>query len=54
MPPRLQELEAAGLVVGDPPYVEGVPRLGVCVRYQVNDEAVTDLYLRLGSAIGEF
>ncbi|MBW9122313.1 helix-turn-helix transcriptional regulator [Microbacterium trichothecenolyticum] len=52
--PRLNELEAAGLVISDPPWAEGVDRRGIVVRYSVNDEAVTDLYLRLGLAIGEF
>ncbi|WP_374976667.1 winged helix-turn-helix domain-containing protein [Microbacterium trichothecenolyticum] len=52
--PRLNELEAAGLVISDPPYDEAHPRRGIWVRYRVNDEAVTDLYLRLGIAIGEF
>lgn len=52
--PRLTELQAAGLVIADPPMVPGESRKGVWVRYRVNDEAVTDLYLRLGLAIGEF
>jgi DNA-binding transcriptional ArsR family regulator len=51
---RLIELEAAGLVIADPPTVAGESRRGVWIRYRVNNEAVTDLYLRLGSAIGEF
>ena len=52
--PRLNELQAAGLVLADPPMVPGESRRGIWVRYRVNDEAVTDLYLRLGMAIGEF
>lgn len=52
--PRLNELEAAGLVIADPPMVPGESRKGVWVKYSVNNEAVTDLYLRLGMAIGEF
>jgi DNA-binding transcriptional ArsR family regulator len=52
--PRLAELESAGLVIADPPMSDGQPRGGVWVRYWVNNEAVTDLYLRLGMAIGEF
>lgn len=38
----------------DPPAVPGESRKGVWVKYSVNNEAVTDLYLRLGVAIGEF
>ncbi|MBW9111887.1 helix-turn-helix transcriptional regulator [Microbacterium trichothecenolyticum] len=52
--PRLVELESAGLIIADPPMADGQPRGGVWVRYRVNNEAVTDLYLRLGAAIGEF
>lgn len=52
--PRLVELETAGLVIADPPMSEGQSRGGVWVRYRVNNEAVTDLYLRLGMALGEF
>lgn len=52
--PRLNELAAAGLVIADPPMVPGESRKGVWVKYRVNNEAVTDLYLRLGMAIGEF
>ena len=52
--PRLVELETAGLVIADPPMTADQPRGGVWVRYRVNNEAVTDLYLRLGVAIGEF
>jgi ArsR family transcriptional regulator, arsenate/arsenite/antimonite-responsive transcriptional repressor len=52
--PRLNELEAAGLVIADPPMGETQSRKGIWVRYRVDEEAVTDLYLRLGSAIGEF
>lgn len=50
--PRLLELEQAGLVIADTP--PGGSRKGVWVRYRIDDEAVTDLYLRLGFAIGEF
>ncbi|HKT58179.1 MAG TPA: winged helix-turn-helix domain-containing protein [Microbacterium sp.] len=49
--PYLRELEAANIVIADPPMTE--PRQRTPVRYRVNDEAVTDLYLRLGQAIGE-
>ncbi|MGN6218854.1 MAG: helix-turn-helix domain-containing protein [Microbacterium sp.] len=52
--PLLNELEAAGLIIADPPTLPGGSRRGVWVRYRVNNEAVTDLYLRLGMAIGEF
>lgn len=52
--PRLNELEAAGLVISDPPAIAGESRKGVWVKYRVNNDAVTDLYLRLGMAIGEF
>ncbi len=52
--PRLDELESAGLVVADPPMTDAESRRGMWVRYRTNDEAVTDLYLRLGNAIGEF
>lgn len=37
-------------VLGD--FVDG--RRGVWVNYRTNNVAVTDLYLRLGFAIGEF
>lgn len=50
--PYLAELEAANIVVADPPMSE--VRKGAWVKYRVNNEAVTDLYLRLGAAIGEF
>lgn len=50
--PYLRDLEAAGLVIADTP--PGEARRRTWVRYRVNDEAVTDLYLRLGLAIGEF
>lgn len=49
--PYLLQLEAAGLVVGDPP--TGGSRRGLWVTYRLNSEDVTDLYLRLGAAIGE-
>lgn len=51
---RLKELEEGGLVIADPPASRDQSRRGVWVKYRVNDEAVTDLYLRLGAAIGEF
>src|SRR5687768_14527008 len=51
---RLFELVAAGLVLADPPATDTQSRRGVWVRYSVDEEAVTDLYLRLGLAIGEF
>lgn len=41
-------------MIADPPAVPGESRKGVWVKYSVNNEAVTDLYLRLGMAIGEF
>lgn len=50
--PYLRELEVAGLVVTDTPI--GASRRGNWLKYRVNNEAVTDLYLRLGLAIGEF
>lgn len=50
--PYLVELEAAGIVIADPPRGEG--RRGTWVKYRVDNEAVTELYLRLGLAIGEF
>jgi DNA-binding transcriptional ArsR family regulator len=50
--PNLRDLEAGGLVIADAP--PGEARKRTWVRYRVNDEAVTDLYLRLGLAIGEF
>lgn len=50
--PYLAELEAANIVIGDPP--RGDARKGSWVTYRVNNEAVTDLYLRFGLAIGEF
>lgn len=50
--PYLVELEAANIVIADPP--AGEARRGSWVKYRVNNEAVTDLYLRLGLAIGEF
>jgi len=52
--PRLDQLDEAGLVISDPPASGGQPRRGVWITYRANDEAVTDLYLRLGMAIGEF
>ena len=47
----LPDLEAAHIVIGDPPAGQG--RRGSWVKYRVNDEAVTELYLQLGIAIGE-
>ena len=53
--PRLNELEAAGLVIADPPMTAGgVPQRRLGQDTASNNEAVTDLYLRLGMAIGEF
>ncbi|MFS0735303.1 helix-turn-helix transcriptional regulator [Microbacterium sp. 1P10UB] len=52
--PHLNELVRAGLVLADPPMTEGETRRGVWVRYTVNNEVVTELYLRLGLALGEF
>lgn len=53
--PRLDQLEEAGLVISDPPASAGQPRRGVWITYSsTNNEAVTDLYLRLGLAIGEY
>lgn len=49
--PYLAELEVAKIVLADPPREER--RKGEWVRYRVNGEAVTNLYLRLGLAIGE-
>ncbi|WP_344050535.1 helix-turn-helix domain-containing protein [Microbacterium lacus] len=48
----LSDLERAGLVIADPPNMG--ERRGIWVKYRANDEAITDLYLRLGLAIGEF
>lgn len=52
--PPIVELQEAGLVLSDPPSSIEQSRRGMRVRYRVNDEAVTDVYLRLGMAIGEF
>lgn len=49
--PYLTELEVAQIVIADPPKASRAR--GMTVRYRVNDEAVTELYLRLGQAIGE-
>lgn len=49
--PYLGELEVAGLLFADPP--RGARKRGEWVTYRVNDEAVTELYLRLGQEIGE-
>lgn len=50
---RLGELVDGGLVIADRPRGD-VSSRGVVMRYHVDNEAVTDLYLRLGLAIGEF
>ncbi|MHC2999985.1 hypothetical protein [Microbacterium sp. HJ5] len=47
----IDELLKFGLIVADPP--REVATRGQRVRYRVNDEAVTEMYLRLGIAIGE-
>ena len=52
--PRLNKLEAAGHVISDPPSDGIRDRRGIPVRYRANNEAITDLYLRLGLTIGEF
>lgn len=52
--PRLNELETAGLIISNPPLTSGGSRRGIWVTYRADNEAVTDLYLRLGMAIGEF
>lgn len=44
--PYLGELEAAGLLLADPP--RDKRKRGEWVVYRVNDEAVTEIYLRLG------
>ena len=49
--PYLLQLEAAGIVFGTPPI--GGSRRGIWVTYRLNSQAVSDLYLRLGVAIGE-
>lgn len=49
--PYLAELETAGVVIADPP--RGQERKGAWVKYRANNAAVSDLYLRLGVAIGE-
>ncbi|MGP6176277.1 hypothetical protein ACTU6U_03120 [Microbacterium sp. A196] len=49
--PYLGELEAAGLLIADPPKAKR--KRGEWVVYRVNDEMVTELYLRLGQEIGE-
>lgn len=47
----LEKLLAAGLLISDPPISEW--ERGQRVRYQVNQVAVTELYLQLGQALGE-
>ena len=49
--PYLAELEIAGVVIADPP--RGERSKGSWVKYRVDDRALTDLYRRLGVAIGE-
>ncbi len=47
----IDELLRFGLLVADPPRETAMR--GQRVRYRANDEAVTEMYLRLGIAIGE-
>lgn len=47
----IDELLDFGLLIADPP--RDLATRGQRVRYRVNDEAVTEMYLRLGIAIGE-
>ncbi|MDT0187081.1 beta-galactosidase [Microbacterium sp. ARD31] len=47
----IDELLDFGLLIADPPREVGTR--GQRVRYRVNDQAVTEMYLRLGLAIGE-
>ena len=47
----LKDLYAAGLLIADPPLEQA--QRGQRVWYQVNNAAVTEMYLRLGQAIGE-
>jgi hypothetical protein len=47
----IDDLLEVGLLIADPPRDEATR--GQRVRYRVNDEAVTEMYLRLGLAIGE-
>ena len=49
--PYLAELETAGLLLADPP--RAIRKRGEWVVYRVNDEAVTEVYLRLGQELGE-
>lgn len=49
--PYLSDLEDAGLVIAHPP--KASRRKGEWVEYRVNDPAVTEVWLRLGQAIGE-
>ena len=44
-------LMTSGLLISDPPMDE--VRQGQRVHYQVDDAAVSDMYLQLGQAIGE-
>jgi predicted transcriptional regulator len=47
----LQAMTQAGLLIADPP--AGEARRGQRVRYVVDDEVVSRMYLQLGQAIGE-
>jgi DNA-binding transcriptional ArsR family regulator len=47
----IEELVDAGLVLADPPRDQAVR--GQWIQYRVDDAAVTEMYLRLGIAIGE-
>ncbi|MDX2377601.1 winged helix-turn-helix domain-containing protein [Microbacterium sp. LRZ72] len=47
----LAALMESGLLLSDPPMEE--VRQGQRVRYRVNDSAVSDMYTKLGMAIGE-
>lgn len=47
----LAALMTSGLLISDPPMDQ--VRQGQRVRYQVDDAAVSDMYLQLGQAIGE-
>ena len=48
---RLSELETEGLILADPP--RETRQRGDWPVYRVNDERVTELYLRLGQEIAE-
>lgn len=47
----LEKLLAAGLLVSDPPLDEW--ERGQRVRYRIHQQAVAELYLQLGQALGE-